>query len=182
MEKGGIGLLKKIYHSLFDLLENVVTFLMVGMTICVIIQIIARFLIRVPLPWTEELARYMLIMIAFLGGALVSRAGEQLGAYFLRDRLKGKALAYIYVLNNLISMFFMIMIIRGGIGMCVKQMGKSATTMPWFSNVWLYIAQIVGYAIMILCAIRDIVWSVEALNGKREITIEGGSSPFKEEI
>lgn len=172
-------MLEKVYRGLFNLLESVVTFLMVGMTICVIIQVLARFVIRFPLPWTEELARYMLIIIAFLGGALVSRAGEQLGAYFLRDRLKGKPLACVYVLNNIISMFFMVMIIRGGIGMCVKQMGQAATTMPWFSNVWLYVTQVIGYAIMILCAVRDIVWSVEALKASGRLPLKAAARPLR---
>lgn len=173
--------MKKAYKGFFAFLENLVTFLMISVTLCVLLQVIARFVIKIPIPWTEELARYLLIMVCFLGGIIVSKDGEQLGAYFIRDRFKGKARAVVYIFNSVVSLFFLVIILKGCWGMLIKNLDQTAVTMSWFSNAYLYAAELLGFAIMIVFVLRDIVLSIQVLRGKREITSEGKSSPFSEE-
>ena len=173
--------MKKLYDLFFRILEAIVTFLLISVTVCVLVQVFARFVIKVPIPWTEELARYLLIMTCFLGGAIVSERGEHLGAYFLRDRIKGKARAVVYIFNSAVSLFFMLMIIKGCSMMIEKNRDQSAVTMSWFSNAYLYAIELVGFVVMALFCIRDIVFAVQVISGKKELKSTGKSSPFEKE-
>ena len=38
------------------------------MVVIVIVQVLARYVIEVSIPWTEEAARYMLASMTFIGG------------------------------------------------------------------------------------------------------------------
>jgi len=48
-------------------LNFVGSFLVVLITILLLAQILGRYVLSVPWPWTEELARYALIWVSFLG-------------------------------------------------------------------------------------------------------------------
>jgi len=51
-------------------LENTVAFLLAVFSVVIFLQVLTRFVIKMPLPWTEELSRYLFIWMVFLGSAL----------------------------------------------------------------------------------------------------------------
>ena len=53
-----------------------ISILMVAVTLA---QVIFRYVISAPLPWSEELARYCFVWIVFLGGAIGFSRGIHLG-------------------------------------------------------------------------------------------------------
>ena len=54
----------------------VISLVMVTVTLA---QVIFRYVIAAPLPWSEELARYCFVWIVFLGGAIGLSRGIHLG-------------------------------------------------------------------------------------------------------
>lgn len=57
-----------------------ISIVMIGVTLA---QVIFRYLIAAPLPWSEELARYCFVWIVFLGGAVGLARGVHLGVDLL---------------------------------------------------------------------------------------------------
>lgn len=55
---------KKIYVTIED---SVLIFLLASMGLVLLAQVVVRYFLQVPLTWSEELARYIQIWIAFLG-------------------------------------------------------------------------------------------------------------------
>lgn len=53
--------------------------LMLGLVASVTWQVTSRYLLGDPSPWTEELARYLLVWIGLLGGAHAYRTGAHMG-------------------------------------------------------------------------------------------------------
>mgnify|MGYP006290579219 FL=1 len=47
----------------------------IAMSVAIFLQIIFRFVIYVPFPWSEELARYLMIWMGMLGLAVALRHG-----------------------------------------------------------------------------------------------------------
>ena len=67
-------LLKQLWHSLNTIIAFVerwaLTILFIGMLICGALQIVARFILHAPIPWSEELLTYSFVWTSFLGASL----------------------------------------------------------------------------------------------------------------
>ena len=59
------------------------------MTLTILIQIFFRFVVYRPVPWSEELARYLMVWMGMLGSVIALRKGRHIGVTFLVDRLSG---------------------------------------------------------------------------------------------
>jgi len=55
------------------ILEDFNLFLFVLLLVLAVTQVLFRYLLMIPLPWTEELARFTLVWVTFLGAASVTR-------------------------------------------------------------------------------------------------------------
>lgn len=172
--KKAIEISKKIY-------ENLITLFFLVLIVFVLLQVIGRYILKISIPWTEELARYVAVVITFLGGVMVSRRGEQLGAFFLRDRITGIAKNYVFIINSLISLSFMLLMISGAIIMYRKQSPNAmASSAPWFPLRWLYIFLVVGMTLMSYFEIKSIIRCIIAIARKEAIIMNGKSCPFPE--
>ena len=79
----------RIEHTLrrfITCLEYLCTFLFVVMCVSLTVQIVARYaLMNVQVPWTEELARYAMVWIVFLGAVIAaSRCAHTRIEFFVR--------------------------------------------------------------------------------------------------
>ncbi|MBU2886711.1 TRAP transporter small permease [Gilvimarinus agarilyticus] len=95
----------KICNRIDYFLEVFTSILMVGLVLDVTWQVMTRFFTSDPSSFTEELARFFLIWIAFLGAAHAFRKGAHLGLdYFVEkfsDKVKGKII-------NLVLLFVVV--------------------------------------------------------------------------
>lgn len=62
------------------ILNAVGAILMALLVVLLLAQIAGRYLISAPWPWTEELARYVLIWVSFLGAWIAARQGAHFTA------------------------------------------------------------------------------------------------------
>ncbi len=55
-------------------------------TVVIFVQVIARYVLKIPLPWTEEFARFAFIWLIFLANALAERHNEHFRvSYFVEQ-------------------------------------------------------------------------------------------------
>lgn len=107
------GMLKAI-DAVNSGIRFLLIFLMTVLTIVVFTQVIYRFVLESPLTWSEEVARYSLVWMTFLGAALGVRYNALIGVEFvvnllpksLRDGLR-------YVVYVLCMVFFIAIVIQG---------------------------------------------------------------------
>ena len=62
-----------------------------ALTAVVFLQFFTRYALNSPLGWTEELARYMLVTICYLGSAVAVREGAHIRMELLENRLPPRA-------------------------------------------------------------------------------------------
>lgn len=77
-------MVKSVIDSLNRLVKWVLIILFFVMVIAVFLQVLFRFVLDQPLAWTEELARYLLIWITFLGAgyAMSVKAHPSIEVFF----------------------------------------------------------------------------------------------------
>lgn len=89
--------MKKLYDGLVWLLRGIVIVLTACLVADVLLQIVGRYLFRHPLPWTEELARMLLVLNVTFAAPLAVRSNcfVRVDILLLRlpERLRGLAMA-----------------------------------------------------------------------------------------
>ena len=68
----------------------VATVLFAGLTVVVVLQVIARFVLQVPLIWSEEVARFLFFWVVLLGAAMSVRSRR----HFVIDVTMGRRRAF----------------------------------------------------------------------------------------
>ncbi|CAN0656527.1 TRAP-type transport system small permease protein (plasmid) [Nitratireductor aquimarinus] len=67
-------------------------------------QFFSRYFLNMPLGWTEELARYLMIAVAFLGLPVVTRLGEHIAIDLLAVSLPARARSWVEGLAELVQL------------------------------------------------------------------------------
>ncbi len=76
---------------------------LVVLLIVVLLQVYSRFIIKQPIPWTEEEARYFLIWFGLLGATLAARNGTHFRVNAIGETLSPVVRKYVYGLGYAIT-------------------------------------------------------------------------------
>lgn len=106
--------MNKIIEYMNVIIKYLLVFLMAVLVIAVFMQVIFRFVIEQPLAWTEELARYCLIWITFLGAAFAMATKSHIGVEFFVNLLAVPVRRVVYLLAVVASLaFFLLLVVEG---------------------------------------------------------------------
>jgi TRAP-type C4-dicarboxylate transport system permease small subunit len=111
----GEGILHSICHVLDVVLEKVIVPLGMGaLAIVVFFQVLNRFILHIPAPWTEEIARYIFVWTALLGAASGVRRGIHLNVELLQNAVGERFARILVVLSHLLTLFFLGVLVHQG--------------------------------------------------------------------
>ena len=69
-------------------------------------QIVNRMVLKIPVHWPEELARYLIVWITFLAAIAAMRQGAMIGVDILTSRFKGIPLLLLKIFQDLVILGF----------------------------------------------------------------------------
>jgi TRAP-type C4-dicarboxylate transport system permease small subunit len=81
----------RLSHWLNRITEVICSFILLAMVLVVTLQVICRYLLGSSLTWSEELARYSLVWLTFLGAGIAMKRGAHMGLQILEKALSQKA-------------------------------------------------------------------------------------------
>lgn len=158
-------------------LTGIVGALLAVMAAAVFGQVMVRFVltaagINVSAPWTEELARYVLVWVVFLGAAVGCRKAQLIALEFVVQALPsvpGQALRYATLL--LCIGFFALLI---QVGLPFYELGQTETSpVMRIRKSWVYLAMPVGCSLMI---VNTLALMLQAAVERRDIRTIGGAA------
>ena len=79
----------------------------------VFVGVIFRHFLSLPLVWSEELARIMLIWTVFSGAGAIMIRGEHIALEFLLGKVPGKSGDWLRIINSLIVLSFLACLLIG---------------------------------------------------------------------
>lgn len=104
-------------------------FLLIIMTLAVFAQVIFRFVLEQPLAWSEELSRYLMIWITFLGASLaIEKKAHPMIEIFAR-LLPGRIQKMVQVIAMLFSSVFYSLLIYFGSQFAARSFGQLTPAM-----------------------------------------------------
>jgi TRAP-type C4-dicarboxylate transport system permease small subunit len=144
----GGPLLQAFDRALIALNRWLIIVLLAAMATIVFVNVSLRFLTDSSILWVEEVSRYMMIWLTFLGAGLVLRYGGHIGIDTLQDRFPNAAPALRTVIFALLLGFFGFMV-WVGIGYASRTWTQT-TPVTEIPVGFVYLAIPIGFALLIV--------------------------------
>ena len=114
MGRQDAGTIERVSKACNRWAERFLLVLGVSMTATVILQVFCRYVLNHSLFWSEELARYLLVWLTFIGATVAYHRNMHPGVDLVFKRLDRKNRERIRRLVDLVSLFFFVVMIWYG--------------------------------------------------------------------
>lgn len=94
--------------------------LLIIMLVVVFMQVFSRFILSLPLAWSEELSKYLMIYITFIAAAVAYRNQKLIAVEFIIENVNVTTRKVLFWIINIISMVFFVILFYQGILMIEK--------------------------------------------------------------
>ena len=123
--------------------------LLAAMAVLVFGNVVSRYLLNFSLIWIEELTRYMMVWVGFLGSGLVLRLGAHIAVEALQDALPRRAAQVLRALIALALGVTFAAMTWLGVRYALFAWGQETPAMNWSTGA-IYLAIPVGSALMLV--------------------------------
>ena len=145
-----------VLSALLSLAKVSVIAVSVLMVVVTLSQVVFRYVLVAPLPWSEELARYCFVWIVFLGAAIGLERGIHLGVDLLVNLLPARLRTGLSVLSNALIAGLAIAIIYASFPVIEMNFLQRSPAMG-VQMSWIYMAIPISMVLMLLICIERIV-------------------------
>lgn len=142
-----MGLIKKISDKLNRGTEILIAILLAVMSIVIFMQVVYRYVFHASLPWSEELGRYILVYLTFLGASVAVKRNSHIGVEMV-VKLLPRSIAKVleWVANAISFVFFAILIVYGS--KVVKITMTQLSPAMHVKMGYIYMAVVIGAVLM----------------------------------
>lgn len=127
--------------------------------VIIVLAVIGRYVFGSSLTWTEEVPRYLLIWISFLGAAAGVANRDHVGFDVLFNALPSGVRRWLGAAIGVLILGFGWIVFRYGL-VFVKDFGPDMMETIPYTNYWYYVALPISGALLLLFAVRNIVDSL----------------------
>lgn len=156
--------LGKIFSYLEKFLSSLIVLFISIMVIFIFLQVIARFVLNMPMSWTEEISRHIMIWMAFIATSVAYRHGAHLSIDILATSLKPKARLVLRIFFLLIIIGFLLFMVKYGIELTQKTVNQRSSSLGYRMS-YVYLSVPSSGIIMIIFSIEKII---DLLKGKED--------------
>lgn len=114
-----------------------------------LLQVFCRTVLRVGVPWTEEINRLFFVYLVYLGAAVSVIKGEMIAVDTVLQALKGTLRAVVEKIILVFNVLFSAIMLLSGIQMFRTVWPTTFATVPWLSNGFLYVPLVFSFAVML---------------------------------
>ena len=128
----------------------------IGMTIVILLQVFCRFVIYLPVPWSEECARYLMIWTGMMGSVLALTLKRHIGVEIIIKKMGRLGDMITHFLVYPITILFLGIIAQQGMDLALFNVDQESPAMEL--PMWVpYSAIPLGALMMILVVLSDIL-------------------------
>jgi TRAP-type C4-dicarboxylate transport system permease small subunit len=136
------------------ILEFSSVFLMGIMALVVTVQIVSR-LLHYSLIWTEELSRYTLVYITFLGAALAYYKGDGLRITILIDRFSPRFRKMNDIIMLVLSIILTLFLVFASSRLVVEIWNIPTPALQWYKGMIILVVPI-GFSLVLIKLFKDL--------------------------
>lgn len=159
----------------FTLLNAVTVLMFIVLVAVVFAQVIFRYVLHVSVPWTEELARVILVWLVFLGISEVERKKDGIRTTYFIEKLPGQCCKAVLILSNLAAISLMVCLFLGALRQIRTNSVYFLSSMPFLSRTVFYYPILIGAPLSVWMLAEQIVEFIkEPFPFSDEAEAEGG--------
>lgn len=150
---------KKVLSFFVFTIEHFATFLFILFFVIVILQVFFRYVLNLPLTWSEGAARYLNVWAVLLGASLAVKHKDHLRVDLIDDLVKKwpfRARLSFYFMTTCISMLLVFSFLDGGYQMTLDRWNTPLTMLP-FSQGIIYLALLVSAVFMLWFFLHQLI-------------------------
>lgn len=136
--------------------EYTIAGMMAAMTVIIALQVFFRYVLNDALSWTEEIGRYLMIWICFLGSAMALKYGEHISVTFIQDHLPPRLRRGVGLAIGLAVLGFFLLGTWEGLLMTLQVADQQAPA-TWISMAWAYACIPVGCLFMAIHTLVNVI-------------------------
>ncbi len=103
---------QSLFFRFLDMFEDTSVTILYGIMVVVIfLQVFFRFVVRSSLPWSEELARYVMAYAIFIGAAIAAKESAHIGILAVVNKFPKSAEKYTKTFAMVVSFIFSVILI-----------------------------------------------------------------------
>lgn len=110
----------RLLHIVDKIMETFSAIILGSMTLLIFIQVLARYVFKAPLAWSEEGARFLFIWMTFIAGYVGARKGQHIGVELIQDLFPVPIKKGMKIVSDLLSVSFFLIVFY----YCCTQWGK----------------------------------------------------------
>jgi TRAP-type transport system small permease protein len=154
--QAGPGIDPRPVRALVAVERVVSVVLMAALAGLTLFQIVSRYVLATPFPWTEELARYSMVWLTFVSAALVMSQGRHIAVTAIGDRFGGRVRIAMYVFAHLLVVAVCVVLLTASREF-IEAMGRIRAPASRLPMSVVYGASTVGFALLGLHALVNAV-------------------------
>nr|WP_239415024.1 TRAP transporter small permease [Salinicoccus roseus] len=139
---------------------NICSIFFIIIVVASISQVFFRFVLDSPLVWSDELSRFLLLWMVFLGASVVSYRGAHLGVDFLYDYISEKLTVILKAVSIIVSLIFLIVLVISSLELLRVAGYTSSPALDIPMSYWRG-SVVAGSILMILALIINVFYSVK---------------------
>lgn len=155
---------KKLRNLASKVAKLIIIFMMAVMSVVIIIQVYFRYVVESSFPWSEELARYLMAWVAFLGSSLGIETGAHVGVELFISLLPKRLHAIVKVITKLAILAFLAAAIKEGCSLCIGVASQRSPALM-IPMVWPYLSVPVGCIFMFIQLLPSFLEDLSELVG-----------------
>lgn len=141
--------MKTFEHLLVALNKWVLVLLLSAMSIIVFANVSLRYMTNFSIIWAEEVARYLMIWMTFLGAGMALRMGGHVAITNLHDMVPLRTARYLRGIVALILLGFCVLMVWIGYDY-MSRMGRQLTPATRIPFSYIYAAMPIGFTLLTL--------------------------------
>jgi TRAP-type C4-dicarboxylate transport system permease small subunit len=159
----------KIVNVINKTLEVILVTIVILQAVLLMVSVLLRYLFNSPIIWGDEIVRYSLIWMTFVGAAMATKEKQHIQVDVIDTVLPklGQKITNWFV--DVVVVGFMVFLIYYGIRMTDFQRGMFGETLSWFSYAYVYVSIPIG-------ALFSIFFTITKYFTKKDGDLAGRSS------
>ena len=101
--------------------EFIVVPIVAVMTAVIVLQVFFRYVLKGSLPWSEELARYLMIWVTFVGASIGVKRGAHIGVEVLVMSLPKNVQTIVKYVGGVITIIFCVVVFYASLSILQRQ-------------------------------------------------------------
>ena len=136
------------------------------MAAVIILQVFFRYVLRESLSWSEELARYLMVWVTFVGASIGVKRGSHVGVEMLVTALPKKVQTVVRYLGIVISIVFCFVVFGASLGILQRQIANHQVSPAMRIPMWWAYAAVPAGSFLMTVRFIQMLFKTRALNAK----------------